>query len=937
MAGRRRSRPHRPMADLDRPPEGQLMRYEDFVIQIGRDDGDGHRLQVIDSPAGQGAGVLRLTPEIEKVRLGRGGTQTKTRRATPTGTRHLVPPTPVATAPNDTETIGEALFEALFSGQVRSLYDQSLGALGGRSRSGLRIKLKLDPNVPNVGRLQALPWELLRRPDTQEYLSLSRFSPIVRYLDVPRPPDALPLPTPLRLLVVVSNPSDLEQLDVMQEQQQLEALGRPNAIEVLLIEGARPDALRRALVEHEIHVIHFIGHGGFNPESGEGVLYLVGPTGRALPMSGGTLATLLRDVPTLRLAVLNACESARAGRQDSHPFAGVANALVLGGLPAVVAMQAPISDDAAIVFSQAFYRQLTTGAPIDAALTEGRQAMHFATPDSSEWSTPILFLRIADGALFQSKPVVDDAIEAEGVEPSRTRPIRALAALALVLVPLLVGATWLWREWRAVEAAGTELTALPASPVEQEASENQLEAQSSRANVTSPRMKPPPPPTAKPSVAESQPARAPAPAGESVLTSVVPFTSSNRELRGRLEDVVQLPDRALCWKLTLHNKGRARVESGFDLEASYLADSRGSRYSIVRADTSTARQPVIDVFAAGAARDYWMVFDPPIAGERQFVVFLRGAERGDVRFQPFRVELEIQVAAETPAPPAPHVPAGALPLATDLPPIGVRGDAGLNARVSSVMLFAADLSAGRRQSRMRWVLTLHNTTFEAIQVGLALPAIHLEDEYGNLYPVLASSAGQQPVEGLYIQDLQGGLRSDSWLEFPAPRPGVRHLKARFVNHQPARLQFDEIAIDLPEITATYRYSPEVLPFEAERGGNFGTSLGSLEARLVEVERLENGRLRWQLELRNEGGEAIDIGFDFDKVRLTDGSRTYRLLASDTGMRPEQVYAETIPAGGRVFHWLDFAEPPASSTDFNLILASHDRSYHYRPLLIELKP
>ena len=182
----------------------------------------------------------------------------------------------------------------------------------------------------------------------------------------------------------------------------------------------------------------------FDPASGAGALYFLRPGGQgALPMAGSTLASILRDVPTLRLAVLNACESARASRDDGHPFAGVANALVLGGLPAVVAMQAPISDTAAIAFSDAFYRQLTVGAPIDTAVTEGRQAVHFAAPERREWSTPILFLRIPDGVLFRSARTEEGKAVAAG-SGRRQRSKRSLLVGAAILLVVIAVSLWWW-------------------------------------------------------------------------------------------------------------------------------------------------------------------------------------------------------------------------------------------------------------------------------------------------------------------------------------------------------------------------------------------------------------------------------------------------------------------------------------------------------------
>ena len=449
----------------------------------------------------------------------------------------------------------------------------------------------------------------------------------------------------------------------------------------------------------------------------------------------------------------------------------------------------------------------------------------------------------------------------------------------------------------------------------------------------SPSAPPPPAVAARPAPA-SLPARIPAPTGENILPDVITFGSSVAGFRGRLEAVVRLPDQSLCWRIRLHNGSAAPVRASIDLAQSYVADGRGQGYPILRADYSSEPQPVFDVFDPGSDRAYWLVFDPPVGGQHKLSAFLRGVEAEGVRFDAFRVELTPQGPERPPEPAA--VPAGGLALgSTALPPIEVHGLEGLEARVDSVVLLAADAEAGRSQSRMRWTLTLHNTSLESIRIGLALKAIHLEDEFGNVYAVLASSVAGGQDQDLHIDELDGGLRVDPWLEFAAPRTGVRHLKARFASHDPTRLQFDEVAVDLPEIAAPYRYAPQVLGFAAERGGSFETSLAGLEARLIEVERLENGRLRWQLELRNVSAGVLDVGFDFETVQLTDGVRSYRLLGSDTGLEPGRIYNGRVPAGGRVFHWLDFAEPPASSSEFQLILVSHDRSYTYRPLLVQL--
>ena len=103
------------------------------------------------------------------------------------------------------------------------------------------------------------------------------------------------------------------------------------------------------------------------------MLLLEDEQGRGRPVSGADLGVILHDARTLRLAVLNACEGARTSASD--PFAGTAQSLVQQGIPAVIAMQFEITDEAAITFAQSFYAALVDGYPVDAALAEARKAI----------------------------------------------------------------------------------------------------------------------------------------------------------------------------------------------------------------------------------------------------------------------------------------------------------------------------------------------------------------------------------------------------------------------------------------------------------------------------------------------------------------------------------------------------------------------------------
>lgn len=302
--------------------------------------------------------------------------------------------------------IGTDIYRSVFQGQVRTLLDKSRGHLERSPDVGLRLKIKLDPGDADTAALADLPWELLCDGETEDFLALSRQTSVVRYLDVPRSSQPIAFTPPLRILAVGASPSELPPLDLAEEARRLEALQQSGSgVEVRFLANASAGAVREALAGDSYNVLHFMGHGTFDRASGDGMLAFEGAGGRLDLVNGRAFATKLRDLRSLGVVVLNACNTARAGGQDgSSPFRGVATALVQGGVPAVVAMQRPISDRAAIGFSSAVYRHLARGDSIDEALTEGRQAIHSAEPEGFEWATPVLFLRIPEGNVFVTRP-----------------------------------------------------------------------------------------------------------------------------------------------------------------------------------------------------------------------------------------------------------------------------------------------------------------------------------------------------------------------------------------------------------------------------------------------------------------------------------------------------------------------------------------------------
>ena len=199
----------------------------------------------------------------------------------------------------------------------------------------------------------------------------------------------------------MSGPSDVVELDTGREQATLEQalaeLTAKGALEIHWLESATLQELQRELRKRDHHIFHFIGHGGYDSALDDGVLLFEDETGRSRRVSGAQLGTMLADETSLRLAVLNSCEGARTSSDD--PFAGTAASLVHREIPAVVAMQFEITDRAAVVFGGEFYAALADGYPVDSALAEARKAI-FADQNDVEWGTPVLFMRVADGRIF---------------------------------------------------------------------------------------------------------------------------------------------------------------------------------------------------------------------------------------------------------------------------------------------------------------------------------------------------------------------------------------------------------------------------------------------------------------------------------------------------------------------------------------------------------
>ena len=375
--------------------------YLDFDLQVtpaAQDPPGGYLVRVLTSPVGEESGGFRSPfQDAETVQF-----QQQIAVTTPT----------LRPALQETlRTVGGRLFEALFADDLLLCLERSLDEAE-RQHATLRLKLRLKESPALLG----LPWEYLYHKRRNLFLSQSTSASLIHFLDLPTPPLSLTVTLPLRMLVVIATPADLFPLDVEREwtnvQQALSDLIQRGMVIVDRLPVATRGGLQSALSRQEYHILHFVGHGDFDETTQQGALFLTADNGNADQMAAADLASLLHNERSLRLVLLNACESAQTGH--TNPFGGVAQTLVQQGVPAVVAMRYPVSDEAAITFAHEFYAALADGYSVDGALTEARVAIATRL-GNGEWGAAQLITHAKDGILWQisaqsSEPIDGGAI-----------------------------------------------------------------------------------------------------------------------------------------------------------------------------------------------------------------------------------------------------------------------------------------------------------------------------------------------------------------------------------------------------------------------------------------------------------------------------------------------------------------------------------------------
>lgn len=417
----------------------ERLSYRSLPLRFGRDSAGGYSIALPESVS---SALLLDTAKLEQMLWS--GAQAiggSARRATnDSGLETLLP-----SAANARE-VGLALYDAVFNSSLRENLEHYLRAIDPQRGQGIRFVIDTT-EVPDLARL---PWEFLYSPGKDDFLFSDRMKPIVRWLDVDEVTPTLAVEPPLRILLVIASPTDRPGLRVGEELAHLDSalaeLTASGQVKTVRLDHASLESLDNALLQTRPHILHFIGHGDFVANEGLLVFESDATLGASDTIAGWQLAVLLRNhLAYLRLVFLNSCMGATASRVD--PFGGVAQSLIRRGVPAVIAMQFPIPDKAAVALSRHFYRYLAAGQPVDAALTSAR-AFLYARGYAVEWGAPALHMRAPDGRLFDIAELPDGvAAPAPASVPEIAGPETPVPATE---PPTQSGQTNRWRMFAAI-------------------------------------------------------------------------------------------------------------------------------------------------------------------------------------------------------------------------------------------------------------------------------------------------------------------------------------------------------------------------------------------------------------------------------------------------------------------------------------------------------
>ena len=280
-------------------------------------------------------------------------------------------------APRELTRSGERLARTLLAASVRE------GLAGMAAHALVVVHDREASRVPWEAMRIDSGWPALEQGVSRRYAS--------EHLTVARWREARIPGERLRVLLVVDPTEDLP--GAAAEGAALLPLLAEHRAEVESLAGAEAtrDRLRGLLRSGRFDVLHFAGHGYFDPNRpGESGLLLRRRRGPARhgsrwhrrPAGAGVLQRLRSGARAAPQAARRAAGSAAVPTR--RPSTSLAEAFLVGGVANFLGTHWPVGDDAALAFSTSLYPALLSGRPLGISIRDARRAVQ--AKGSSDWA-----------------------------------------------------------------------------------------------------------------------------------------------------------------------------------------------------------------------------------------------------------------------------------------------------------------------------------------------------------------------------------------------------------------------------------------------------------------------------------------------------------------------------------------------------------------------
>jgi tetratricopeptide (TPR) repeat protein len=287
--------------------------------------------------------------------------------------------------------------------------------------------------------LLGLPWELLHNGSSYLFQG-AKPTRVRRRLPGTEGFGVAVVAPPIRILLITARPDDeacgyidhrSSALPLVEATEALPGLVKLHLLRPPTLPALRAELERARDQKRPYHVVHFDGHGVYDPSVGLGGLCFERPEDsnkleqrRHVTVNSNELGPLLRD-HRIPLVCLDACQSAQAGQASES----VASALLKVGVASVVAMSHSLLVETSRRFVAAFYGALARGKRVGDAMLAGQRQLKddsfrgriFGAGELrlDDWFVPVLYQEKDDPQLFKSTPAKQTLADFQAVLTAR--------------------------------------------------------------------------------------------------------------------------------------------------------------------------------------------------------------------------------------------------------------------------------------------------------------------------------------------------------------------------------------------------------------------------------------------------------------------------------------------------------------------------------------